>query len=220
MGGAGVSLASGVGSRQESGNRGGNASSCGFDSFGLQHRSAASRRPAAARHRLVRLKAQAAVKNQPIVVAKLLARANRSLGMDEHAKLRMLERLAVRCAAVIDVLRRVAAPAGIDDSPVAQLEQQRVKWVRNVAVRALAGLFVRRAHPAILDDARPPADRSRCKGAATMRRRHEDNAWRLSVPRGHLPRLACGRMARRPRRNPVRSPPSTRLHCHHRARGW
>ncbi len=158
----------------------------------LEHRSAASRRAAAARHCLACTLAQAAVVNQPIVVAKLLTGSNRPLGVDEHAKSGVLERLAIRRATVIDVLRRVAAPAGVDDAPVAHLEQQRMERVRSIAVRPSACFVVRRACPAIFDDAGTLSNRPRCKCAAPVRGRQAYDAWWLSVGIGHGAKVVEG----------------------------
>src|SRR6187399_2800189 len=71
---------------------------------------------------------------EPVVVAQLLAVANRPLRLDEDAALGVLDRHAVRIAGMIDPPRRIAADAGVDHAAVVELEQERVRGILRIAV--------------------------------------------------------------------------------------
>src|SRR5438477_7092891 len=69
---------------------------------------------------------------------------------------------------MIDPARGVAAASGIDDFTVAQLEDERMLGIVRIAMRKLVDGFPRGPDPAILDDQRTLADRSRGKDSAAV----------------------------------------------------
>ena len=124
----------------------------------------------------------------------------RAAGLDVDAPVVVLAGLAVGRARVVDPARGIAAHARIDDPAVAQLEDERVRRVVGIAVRALADDLPRRALAAVFDDPRALGDRRSWRtrrdrewrncGRDRIFRARDGDRWRacghggLAVPKG------------------------------------
>ena len=159
-----------------------------------QHRTTAMRRAAATTERALRAPAHSAFVLKPIVVQQLLARSNRARRKDEHPTVIEFNGLAIRLATVVDPPGRIAAQSRIDDSAIAELEEQGVIRVRRVARRPRVGERRWQARAAIFDDARALANGSCRECATTVGRRTADRVRRRRLRRGHVnQRLRCAR---------------------------
>ena len=104
-----------------------------------QHGAAAAPRTAATGERALRRAAHSTLVLETIVVAQLLARANRALRANEHTALIVFDRLTIRITAVINPSRSVPTQARIDDGAIVELKHQSVVRICRVTRRTLVG---------------------------------------------------------------------------------
>ena len=134
----------------------------------VEQRAAALPRTAAASVATQQAFGDLAIDRELVIVREFLAAWDRALGLDVYAAMVVFEGLAVGVARVIDPACRVATNPRIDHASVFQLEQEGVKRVPRIAVRATIGLLLRNPLAAVLDDARALAYRSSREHAAAV----------------------------------------------------
>src|SRR5512138_1959164 len=102
-----------------------------------------------------------------VVVRQLFAGRDVANGLDVDM-LSLVDRLAIRRAAVVDEARFVAADGGIDHGVAVDAEQEGVVTAHAAVVVSAVGLVMRDALARILDDARAALDRPEREGAAPL----------------------------------------------------